>query len=310
MSPKRGSFRNHDFIGSNAANRLFGTSERDRLDGRGGADQVYGKCGDDTLIGGPGADVLDGGAGNDASIYTGSVRDYAIARSGNAFVVQDMAPGRDGDDGADLVRDVEQLRFLDRTVFLDGTNNAPIAEQDRGFVVADGQDLRISVSELLANDRELDGDPLTIFGVSFGGQSGATGETEPSGRSIRIQGSSVIYTPAEGFQWATTENDTYEDTFFYEVSDGRGGEESQSVTVTITRPEALVTPQPNQDNPPVVVADATTPAKFAAEQVRNERASDHVIVGSDRPNRIGGNPDRDRLEGRGGADQILWRNRR
>ena len=305
MAPKRGSSRAHIVIGNDGGNRLFGTSERDRLDGRGGADQIYGGSGDDALIGGRGADTLDGGAGDDDSIYRGSVRDYVIGRSGDSFVVQDMAPGRHGDDGADIVRDIERLRFLDRTAFLDGSNNAPIADEDRGFVVLDGQELRIQSSELLANDRELDGDRLNIVGVSLGAQSGVTGETDPAGRSVRIKGDSVWYSPASGFQSAAALQDTYEDSFFSEVSDGRGGFDTQSVTVTIAGPDAEITFVPGQDTAPTQDDDATTAAAFDAQTERRGPPSDHVVVGGDRSNRIFGTPDRDRLEGHGGADQLF-----
>ena len=133
------------------------------------------------------------------------------------------------------MRGIERLRFLDRTVFLDGTNNAPVAEQDTGFVVGDGQLLRIRAGDLLANDRDFDGDRLTIVGVSFNGEESTTSATDPSGRAVRIVGNNVVYTPAEGFQWATLEQDGYEDTFFYTVSDGRGGLATQTATLTVVR---------------------------------------------------------------------------
>ena len=237
MAPKRGSPKDHVILGSSGGNRLFGTPERDRLEGRGGADQIYGGSGDDVLSGGPGADTLYGGRGNDDSIYRGFVRDYVIERSDASFVVRDVAPGRHGNDGVDVVRGIERLRFLDRTIFLDGSNNAPIAEQDAEFIIRDGEELRIQTSDLLANDRDLDGDQLNIVGVSLGAQSGDTGESNPSGRSVRIEGDVVSYSPAWGFPWATAPQDTYEDTFFYEVSDGRGGIEVQSVKVTVARPD-------------------------------------------------------------------------
>ena len=224
--------------------------------------RFFGETGDDVLIGGAGDDALDGGAGVDDAVYTGSVRDYAIARSVDGFVVRDMARGRHGDDGADLVRGVERLRFLDRTVFLDGANNAPLLEQDEGFVVADGRTLRIRASELLANDRDFDGDRLTIVGVSFDVKGSATAVTDPSGRAVRIVGNSVVYTPAEGFQWATLDQDSYEDTFFYTVSDGRGGVVTQSATLTIARPGAVVASSLALAPASVLDFDVTTTATF------------------------------------------------
>ena len=240
QSERRGPPADQVVVGSDRSNRIVGNADRDRLEGRGGADQIFGESGDDILNGGSGDDALDGGTGDDDAVYNGSVRDYAIVRSGNGFVVRDMVPGRHGDDGADLVRGIERLRFLDRTVFLDGTNNAPVAEQDTGFVVGDGQLLRIRAGDLLANDRDFDGDRLTIVGVSFNGEESTTSATDPSGRAVRIVGNNVVYTPAEGFQWATLEQDGYEDTFFYTVSDGRGGLATQTATLTVVRPGTVV----------------------------------------------------------------------
>lgn len=89
-------------------------------------------------------------------------------------------------------------------------NKAPITTADRAVAVS-GSAVTIDV---LANDTDDDGDPLTITSVSTPQQGHAT-----------TDGVRVLYTPAPGFQRV--------DSFSYFVSDGKGGVTAGLVTVTI-----------------------------------------------------------------------------
>jgi hypothetical protein len=85
---------------------------------------------------------------------------------------------------------------------------------------------------VLANDRDADGNTLTIASV-----------TQPNGGSAAIRGRTIVFTPTPGFSGTAR--------FTYTIDDGHGGSSSASVTV-------VVTPQPNRA--PVAVDDAATTA--------------------------------------------------
>lgn len=92
-----------------------------------------------------------------------------------------------------------------------GGNLAPVANADVATTSA-GTAVTINV---LANDSDPDGDPLTITAVS-----------NVSNGTAVISGSSVIFTPAAGF--------TGTGSFTYTISDGRGGTASASATITVS----------------------------------------------------------------------------
>ena len=88
-------------------------------------------------------------------------------------------------------------------------NRAPAAVDDTATVARNGDGVFIDV---LANDEDPDGDPLTVASV-----------TQASSGSVVNNGDFVTYTPPNGFQG--------EDSFSYTVSDGT---DSASATVTVT----------------------------------------------------------------------------
>jgi hypothetical protein len=90
-------------------------------------------------------------------------------------------------------------------------NQPPVAVNDAAATPS-GQPVTIDV---LANDSDPDGDPLTIIST-----------TQPvNGGSVQISGNSIIYTPARGF--------TGTDGFTYTISDGRGGTATANVVVVV-----------------------------------------------------------------------------
>ncbi len=107
-------------------------------------------------------------------------------------------------------------------------NRPPVANNDMATTAANTP-VTINV---LANDSDPDGDPLTISSV-----------TPPSHGTATASATQVTYTPASNFVGT--------DTFQYTITDGRGGSASATVTVTVTAP-------PNR--PPVARDDsAMTP---------------------------------------------------
>ncbi|NKI33609.1 tandem-95 repeat protein [Wenzhouxiangella sp. XN79A] len=111
-------------------------------------------------------------------------------------------------------RTVDVYRFERTTTTVDlgereFLNRAPQAENDTATASRNGGELFIDV---LANDSDPDGDPLTVVSV-----------TQPASGSVANSGDFITYTPAEGFEG--------EDSFSYVVSDG---EETATATVTVT----------------------------------------------------------------------------
>ncbi|MCK6549107.1 tandem-95 repeat protein, partial [Myxococcota bacterium] len=97
------------------------------------------------------------------------------------------------------------------TVSVTPVNDDPVAGADRA-TVAPGQSVTIDV---LANDGDVDGDPLTVTSV-----------TQPSSGSVAIDASgTVTYTAAPGFTGTVT--------FTYTASDDAGGTVTGTVTIDV-----------------------------------------------------------------------------
>jgi Ca2+-binding RTX toxin-like protein len=209
-------------IGSRFNDTLVGGAEGDRLDGglgddvlmgNGGDDRLFGDDGNDQLWGGAGNDDLRGGNGSDIVNYAGNWNGYRIERgaSGGATIT-DARPDLNGDEGRDSLTGIEELRFADRTYYLDGRNNAPIALAD-GVVTDEDVSVVISAASLAANDTDFDGDPLTIGTVA-----------DAVHGTVWLDHGNVVFRPDAGYHGAAS--------FTYRASDGRGGV-SEGTTVSV-----------------------------------------------------------------------------
>ena len=96
------------------------------------------------------------------------------------------------------------------TITVNGVNDPPVAVNDSVIVKKDTP----VIIDVLNNDSDIEGDILTVDSVT----QGANG-------SVINNGSNVTYTPAAGF------NGT--DSFSYTVSDGNGGTDIATVSVTV-----------------------------------------------------------------------------
>lgn len=151
-----------------------------------------------------------------------------VSNSGQA-VVYTPAPGYFGPDAFTYVVGDGHGGTATATVAITvraQPNRNPLARPDAATVTS-GQIVTVDV---LANDNDNDGDPLTV--TSLGA---------PLHGAVAIFGNQVQYASAPGYAGP--------DAFTYTISDGRGG--SASATVTIN-----VVPLPNR--PPVAVNDAAT----------------------------------------------------
>ncbi|MGZ8350977.1 MAG: Ig-like domain-containing protein [Allosphingosinicella sp.] len=192
----RGLLGNDQLFGGAGNDGLEGGTGDDRLDGGAGHDRLDGGAGDDHLTGGDGNDALDGGAGFDRAYFSGPSAGYRISAS----TVTDLVPGN-GNDGSDSIRNFERLIFPDR-IFLLAPNVAPVAVADAFSTNEDGVLLAFAPG-VLANDSDLEGDPLTaslVTGPAHGtlvfnanGSFGYTPFADYSGPD------SFTYRPNDGF---------------------------------------------------------------------------------------------------------------
>ncbi len=152
----------------------------------------------------------------------GNIEDYEVnildAAQGQA-IVRDGRPDLAGDDGADQLFNIESLQFADQTLYLDGTNNPVFARND---LVTARVGAATTLSRLLDNDVNYDGDVLTIINVG-NAQNGVV--------TLDVNGNPV-------FTAASLAPASFE----YTVSDGRGSTSTATVTVNVTPENTASTP--------------------------------------------------------------------
>lgn len=179
--------------GGRGSDALSGSAGDDLLAGGQDDDKLNGGQGNDVLKGEQGDDLLDGGAGIDTAEFSGSFADYRLTRlAANRYRIVDR---RQGGDGADTLTDIEKLSFSDVSG-VDITLDNPLPAGDTVATDAQGQAMDrhaahlIAASQLLANDRDWQGDRLHISTVLD-----AVG-----GSAVLTAAGDVLFTPAPGFQ--------------------------------------------------------------------------------------------------------------
>jgi hypothetical protein len=96
-----------------------------------------------------------------------------------------------------------------------GGNTSPVANAD-SLVLSNGVDLLIPASTLIANDTDADGQSLLLE---------AAGDTPESHGTVEVEGSSIRYTPDQGF--------TGVGRLAYSIADGAGGKAAAPVSVLV-----------------------------------------------------------------------------
>ena len=96
-------------------------------------------------------------------------------------------------------------------ITVDPVNDAPVAVDD---VVSTDEDTPLTIV-VIANDTDVDGDPLVITSATNGANGTVT---------VNADGT-VTYTPNAGFNG--------QDSFTYDISDGKGGTDTATVTITV-----------------------------------------------------------------------------
>lgn len=107
-------------------------------------------------------------------------------------------------------------------IALAAVNDAPVLGGD-SFGTAEDTPLLIPVGNLLANDSDVEGNPLTVSSVG-----------NAVGGTVSIAGGNVTFTPAANFNGTAS--------FDYTVSDGQGGVTTQTATVAVSAVNDAPTP--------------------------------------------------------------------
>jgi VCBS repeat-containing protein len=140
-------------------------------------------------------------------------------------------------------------------VTIASVNDAPVAGNSAMSTNEDVA-LQISAAQLLANDTDVDGDVLTITGI-----------TQPSHGAVTANGAGAwIYTPAANYFGS--------DSFTYSISDGKGGASSASVTLTIVS----VNDAPVAGNNTLTTNEDTSVAVTAAQLLANDSDVDGDVL--------------------------------
>jgi hypothetical protein len=115
---------------------------------------------------------------------------------------------------------------------VNAVNDAPTANDDTGTADEDSPLIVGSVPGVTANDTDIDGPGLSVTGVGDGGTIG-TPFALPSGALLTLNADgSYVYNPNGKFE-ALRPMQIGSDSFTYTISDGAGGSDTATVTITI-----------------------------------------------------------------------------
>ncbi len=165
-------------------------------------------------------------------------------------------------------------------VTITGVNDAPVATDD---AAATDVDTPVTIA-VLANDTDVDGDGLSVSGVTQGANGAVT---------VNID-SSVTFTPEAGF--------TGSDSFTYSVSDGNGGGDTGIVTVTVAN---LIEGGPGDDTLNGTKGEDAI-FGYAGDDTINGHNGDDMLYGGDGNDTVNGQGGRDALFGGAGDDLLIW----
>ena len=213
-----------DIVDGGIGNDLIsGGRGDDDIDGGEGDDIVLGGRGNDRLTGALGNDYLNGGKGIDTAVYFGDIRNYSFSFERKWLEITDTANG-----DTDTVVKVEILEFENATIYLDGRNNGPIADDVVAAVHEDGP----AVGGNLLTDADafdFDGDALSISAVEGSASNLGTQIVLASGALLTVLADGTYsYDPNGQFE-DLNDGDTGSDSATFTISDG-----NDAVTRTVT----------------------------------------------------------------------------
>ncbi|HEU5431230.1 MAG TPA: cadherin-like domain-containing protein, partial [Thermomicrobiales bacterium] len=126
-------------------------------------------------------------------------------------------------------------------------NASPVANDDSGAGFGTNEDTAFTTGDVLANDTDPDGDPLSVSALD---------KTGTKGKVTSNNDGAFAYDPNGKFD-ALPAGGNGSDSFAYTVSDGHGGTDTATVTIAIT----------GVNDPPNAVNDTATTDKLTATTV-------------------------------------------
>jgi len=203
-------------------------------------ENVIGTDSDDNVVGnssnnifdlGAGNNIVDGVSGINSVVFEGSLFDYY-----NRVDSKSIETNCDGTatvytaTGINELININRLQFDDYTVYIDGTNNKPFVYNEEINATEDTA-LTLNASTLLANDFDLEGEALTIVGIT-NSRNGTT--------TLNADGT-ITFLADENYN-STTDN-TFdrnsalykgEASFEYIVEDSSGNRSTAQATVNVS----------------------------------------------------------------------------
>lgn len=169
-----------------AASQAWGNSENNILTGNSGNNVLLGKDGNDTLIGGGGNDTVDGGNGIDVAAFGGRSADYQLTQISGGWQVTGTAVG----DGIDLLKNIEKIQFIDKTIDLanggSNPNPTPNPTPTPGVLHAPDVPQAAGANEVVGFVLQNNGDSLQKSAVVSFGQVFAEGDIKPGGGLVAL----------------------------------------------------------------------------------------------------------------------------
>ncbi len=187
--------------------------------------------------------TIDGGAGT-------LTLDYGANQNGTADITV-----RATDSGELWVEDTF-------TVTVNAANDAPVAVDDSAST---NEDTSVTTGNVLANDGDLDGDPLTIDSY-----------TQPTHGTVGYNSDGTFtYTPNADYSGS--------DSFTYNITDGNDGTDSATVNITVDdipepEPDPVIIEKPTDTTPPEVIFPPNDNTLFGSDDIFNPGSEPPVII--------------------------------
>jgi Ca2+-binding RTX toxin-like protein len=148
--------------------KVTNTGGATTLTGSALADTLIGGAGNDTITGGSGNDTINGGDGSDSAVFSGAYANYT--KSFNSVTNQYTLIANSGNDGTDIVSNVEFFKFSDITAaassLLGTSNTVPVFTAFASTVATGNEDNQIAISfanlQTQGNEADVDG-TVTAF---------------------------------------------------------------------------------------------------------------------------------------------------